>query len=151
MSVSIALVRSKFKFLSVTSSSTYLLKIIFLRCSLWLVEHCTSMRVHHCVAHNDIICIKVHIWIEVKFWKVLKTLTSYLHIERRESQGGRLAREGEKGPERFDEEPRSKNLLHNSLNLILVSWRPEVLSPSRLLWILTAFFSVLQRSKLFTP
>ena len=73
--------------------------------------------------------------------KVLKTLTSYLHTERCESRGRRLARESEKGPERFDEEPGSKSLLPNSFNLILVSRRPEVLSPSRLLWILTAFFS----------
>jgi len=61
MSVLITLFRSNFKFISVTSSSTYLLKIIDLRCSPWLVDYCASMRMHHSVVHDDIICIKVHV------------------------------------------------------------------------------------------
>ena len=59
MSVSLTRFRFKFKFISVTSSSTCLLKRVNLCCSLGFVEDCTSMRMNHCVAQDDIICIKL--------------------------------------------------------------------------------------------
>jgi len=59
MSVSLTLFRSQFKFISVTSSSTYLLKRVNLHCSLGFAEDCTSMRMNHCVAQDDTICIKL--------------------------------------------------------------------------------------------
>ena len=59
MSVSLTLFRSKFKFISVPSSSTCLLKRVNLRCSLGFVEDCTSMSMNHCVAQDESICIKL--------------------------------------------------------------------------------------------
>ena len=59
MSVSVTLFRSKFKFISVTSSSTCLLKRVNLRCSLGFLDDCTRMQVSHCIAQDDTICIKL--------------------------------------------------------------------------------------------
>lgn len=55
MSVSATLFRSKFKFISVTC----LLKRVNLRCSLGFVKDCTRIRMNHCVAQDDTICIRL--------------------------------------------------------------------------------------------
>ena len=59
MSVSLTLLRSKFKFISATSSSTCLLKRLNMQCSLGFVEDCTNMCMNHGVAQDDMICIKL--------------------------------------------------------------------------------------------
>ena len=54
MSVSLTLLRSKFKFISATSSSTCLLKRLNMQCSFGFVEDCTNMCMNHCVAQDEL-------------------------------------------------------------------------------------------------